>query len=153
MALEGSPRVNQLTRLIIGCAIKVHRVFGPGLLEAPYRLALALELKNASLPFQIEVPLDVGYEGRDLGTGYKMDFVVDNIVVIEVKAIDRLLPIHRQQLITYLKLSGYPAGLLINFNVPLLKEGVIRVLNDKPRTKEDDDHTGAGRGAGQGPAS
>jgi len=152
MSLESTARINHLTRTIVGCGIKVHRVFGPGLLETPYHLALAMELRTANLPFQVEVPLEVEYQGRNLGAGYRMDFVVDDTVVIEVKAIERLLPIHRQQLITYLKRSGYPAGLLINFNVPLLKDGVIRVLNDKPRTKEGDDES-AGRDAGQGPAS
>lgn len=130
MVLAGTPRVNEIIKLIIGGALKVHRAFGPGLLEAPYCLALAIELAKCALRFQVEVPLEVTYEGRDLGMAYKLDLVVADLVVIEVKAVERLLPVHRQQLITYLKLSGYPAGLLVNFNVPLLKDGLVRVLND-----------------------
>jgi GxxExxY protein len=131
MALIDIPPINRITHRINGGAIRVHRAFGPGLLESPYRLALGIELLAAGLSCVSEVPLSVTYNGRDLGTGYRMDFVVEDTVVIEVKAIDRLLPIHRQQLLTYLKLSGYPAGLLINFNVPLLKDGIVRVLNDR----------------------
>ncbi len=133
MVLAGSPRLNEITRIIIAAALKVHRVFGPGLLEAPYCLALAIELTKRGLPFLVQVPLEVSYEGCVLGVGYKLDFVVAGVVVVEVKAVERLLQIHRQQLITYLKLSGYPAGLLINFNVPALKDGLMRVLNDRPR--------------------
>jgi len=133
MVLTGTPRVNEIVKRIIAAALKVHRSFGPGLLEAPYCLALAIELAKLGLSFLVEVPLKVSYEGRDLGVGYKLDFVVAECVVVEVKAVERLLPIHRHQLITYLKLSGHPAGLLINFNVPLLKDGLMRVLNDRPR--------------------
>jgi GxxExxY protein len=134
VVLAGTPRVNEITNQVIGGALRVHRVFGPGLFEAPYCLALAIELTKRGLPFQVEVPLEASYDGRDLGVGYKLDFVVADLVVVEIKALEQLLPIHRQQLTTYLKLSGYPAGLLINFNVPLLKNGLMRVLNDKPHT-------------------
>ena len=125
--------INTITKRIIGCAIRVHRVFGPGLLESPYKLATAIELTSAGLSYVAEVPLPVSYNGRELGTAYRMDFVVEESVVVEVKAIERLLPIHRQQLLTYLRLSGYPVGLLINFNVPVLKDGIVRVLNDRPK--------------------
>jgi GxxExxY protein len=134
MVLTGSPRLNAITREIISAALRVHRVFGPGLLEAIYRLALAIELAKRGLVFQVEVPLEISYEGHDLGVGYKLDLVVADLVVVEVKSVEHLLPVHRQQLVSYLKLSGHPAGLLINFNVTLLKDGLTRVLNDMPRT-------------------
>ena len=125
---------NTITRRIIGCTIRVHRVFGPGLLESPYKLATAIEFTSDGLSYVAEAPLPVSYNGRELGTAYRMDFVVEESVVVEVKATERILPIHRQQLLTYLRLSGYPVGLLINFNVPVLKDGIVRVVNDRPKT-------------------
>ena len=125
--------INTITKRIIGCAIRVHRVFGPGLLESPYKLAIAIEFTFEGLSYVAEESLPVSYNGRELGTAYRMDFVVEKTVVVEVKAIERVLPIHRQQLLTYLRLSGYPVGLLINFYVPVLKDGIVRVVNDRPK--------------------
>ena len=126
---------NDITEKILGCAIRVHRAFGPGLLESPYKLALAVEFTTAGLLYVAETPLLVSYGGRDLGVGYRMDFVVEKTVVVEAKAIEGLLPIHRQQLVTYLKLSGHPIGLLINFNVSLLKNGIVRAVNSSARER------------------
>ena len=131
MALAGSAEINALTGRIIGCAIRVHRRFGPGLFEKPCTRAMALELAKNQLQYDAEVSVRATYDDRDIGVGYKMDFVVESMVIVEIKAVARLLPVHRQQLTTYLKLSGYPAGLLINFNVPVLKQGIVRVLNEK----------------------
>jgi len=136
MALAGSDEINTLTGRIIGCAIRVHRRFGPGLFEKPYNRAMALELRRSQLQHEAEVPVHASYDDRDGGVGYKMDFIVESMVVVEIKAVARLLPIHRQQLITYVKLSGSPAGLLINFNVPYLKSGIVRVLNDPRRSNQ-----------------
>lgn len=91
---------------------------------------MALELRKSQLRHETEVSVRATYDDRDMGVCYKMDFIVESMVVVEIKAVARLLPLHRQQLITYLKLSGYPAGLLINFHVPRLKDGLVRVLNE-----------------------
>ena len=132
MAEQPITATNIITRRIIGCTIRVHRVFGPGLLESPYKLATAIEFTSDGLSYVAEEPLLVSYDGRELGTAYRMDFVVEKSVVVEVKAIERVLPIHQQQLLTYLRLSGYPVGLLINFNVRTLKDGITRIVNDRP---------------------
>ena len=130
MALVAAGRITALTHRIIGCGIRVHRYFGPGLLHAPYAFALAYELTSIGLRCEREIACPVVYGGTTLPCAYRLDMVVEDTVVVEIKAIDRFHDIHRAQLITYLKLSGYPAGLLINFNVPVLKDGIMRVLND-----------------------
>ena len=121
------PQVEELTANVIGCAIEVHRVLGPGLLESVYRECLIIEMKRAHLRVDSErhVPLD--YKGERVGTGLKLDLLVDNCVVVELKAVERLHPIHSAQVITYLKLTGFPAGLLMNFNSTTLKAGLKRL--------------------------
>ena len=131
MTLVPAGGITQLSDKIIGCAIVVHRAMGPGLLEAPYKLALAVELSRAGLAYALDVPLKVTYGDVKLGCGYRMDVVVEATVVLEIKSVAATLPIHRAQLLTYLRLSGYPVGLLLNFNAKLLKEGIARVLNDR----------------------
>jgi GxxExxY protein len=134
--------ITQLNRRIIGAAIRVHTVFGPGLLEPPYRLALAIELARADLRCEAEKVLPVKYDSVSLGIGYRMDIVVEERVVLEIKSVQEILPVHRQQLLTYMRIGGYPAGLVLNFNVMRLKDGGIRrVLNDiKPgRLRPPDD--------------
>jgi len=116
-----------LTEKIIGFAIEVHRHLGPGLLESAYEECLCHELSEDSLVFQRQVPLPVVYKSVRLDCGYRLDIVVENSVVIELKAVERLMPIHEAQLITYLKLSGIPTGLLLNFNTPVLREGIRRL--------------------------
>ena len=115
-----------LTDKILGAAIEVHRQLGPGLLESTYQACLARELSIRGLPFEQEVSLPVEYKGTRVDCGYRLDLVVDRKVVIEMKAVDELHPVHEAQLLTYLKLSGYRVGLLINFNVPALKDGIRR---------------------------
>ena len=126
--------VNERTRPIIGAAIKVHRVLGPGLLESVYVKCLAYELRQAGLPISTEVRLPVQYEGVNLDCGFRLDLIVNGEVILEVKSVRKLAPIHEAQLLTYLKLTGLPIGLLLNFNVPLLKQGIKRLL--KPTLKE-----------------
>lgn len=118
----------ELTSRILAAAIEVHRELGPGLLESAYEKCLCRELELGRIPFQRQVPLPVVYKGINLDCGYDMDVVVDRKVVLELKAVETLLPIHEAQLLTYLKLGNYRVGLLINFNVPVLKDGIKRLV-------------------------
>jgi len=128
-------RINETTRLIIGGAIRVHRVLGPGLFESAYELCLVYELRRAGLDIVTGQSVPICYEGVTLATGYRLDIVVNQLVIIELKSVNALAPIHTAQMITYLKLTGLPVGLLINFNVPILKNGIKRLLNpDRART-------------------
>ena len=115
-----------LTERIIGAAIDVHRALGPGLLESAYQTCLAHEFSLRGLAFEQQKPLPVEYKGARLDCGYRLDFLVADKVVVELKAVDDLHPVHEAQLMTYLKLAGCQVGLLINFNVPLLKDGIER---------------------------
>jgi GxxExxY protein len=119
---EKDPR----TAAIIGAAIEVHRQLGPGLLESAYEQCLCHELHLGGVPFKCQVDLPVSYKGPQLDCGYKIDIIVNDEVVVELKSVERILPVHEAQLLTYLKLSGKNVGLLINFNVPLLMRGIIR---------------------------
>lgn len=118
--------INQLTGLIIGAAIEVHKVLGPGLLESAYEQCLCRELTLRDIPFERQKELPVEYKGAAVDCGYRLDVVVDNRVIVELKSREKLEPIHEAQILTYLKLTGLKIGLLINFNVPVLKEGVRR---------------------------
>ena len=119
--------INDLSSAIIGAAIEVHRALGPALLESAYEQCLAQEMSLRKMPFERQKPVPVQYKGTQLDCGYRLDFLVAGLVVVEVKAIDALLPIHQAQLLSYLKLGGWKLGLLINFHVPLLREGIKRV--------------------------
>lgn len=121
--------LNDLTEKIIGCAIKVHKVLGPGLLESAYEVCLVHELRKAGLKAERQVALPVIYEGLRLDADYFIDILVEDTVVIELKSVEHLLPIHEAQLLTYLKLANKKLGLLINFNVTLLKNGIKRRIN------------------------
>ncbi len=121
-----TPR-DALTEKIIGAAIEVHRALGPGLLESVYQECLALELGLQGLRFQSQLELPLNYKGLSLDAAYRLDLVVEQTVVIELKTVERLLPLHEAQLLTYLKLGAYPLGLLLNFNVPVLKDGIKRM--------------------------
>jgi len=125
-------RLDQITENIIGAAIEVHRALGPGLLESAYEACLAFELAQRSLKVEQQKALPVVYREVKLDCGYRLDLLVEETVIVEVKAVDRLAPIHQAQLLSYLKLSGCKVGLLINFNVKLLKYGIRRVVNDFP---------------------
>jgi GxxExxY protein len=119
-------RDEDLTWQIIGAAIEVHRHLGPGLLESIYQISLARELTLRNIPFRREVNIPVMYKGEPLDANFRADFIVADRVILELKAIEKLLPVHEAQLITYMKLASCSVGLLINFNVPVLKEGIVR---------------------------
>jgi len=123
-------REDQITDRVIGCAIEVHRNLGPGLLESAYERCLCHEIRQSGLKCQTQVALPIHYKGLELDCGYRLDLLVEESVILEIKAIERLLPIHEAQLLTYLKLTGYKVGLLLNFNVPVLKEGLHRIVNN-----------------------
>ncbi len=122
-------RINQLTEQIIGSAIEVHRTLGPGLLETAYEQFLCRELDLRGIPFQRQCPVPAEYKGLRLDCGYRLDLLVADTVVVEIKVVDTLLPIHEAQLMTYLRLGGWKIGLLINFNERRLKNGIRRKVN------------------------
>jgi GxxExxY protein len=121
--------INQLTERVIGACVEIHRTLGPGLLESAYEEWLCHELRLAGLGFERQRSLPVSYKGVHLDCGYRLDVVVENKLVVELKAIEALAPIHDAQVLTYLKLSGMTVGLLINFNLPVLRRGIKRVVN------------------------
>ena len=118
--------LKELTERIIGLAIKIHRALGPGLLESAYQICLADELQRTGVQFEREVPLPVVYEDRQLECGYRLDFVVEHSVILELKSVEKIAPIHEAQLLTYLKLSKKEVGLIINFNSVKLRDGIVR---------------------------
>jgi GxxExxY protein len=117
-----------LSNLVIGAALEVHRTLGPGLLESVYEQALAYELTTLGLNVQTQVAVPVAYKSVKLDCGFRLDLLVQEQLVIELKSVDSLAPVHDAQLLTYLKLTGLHTGLLINFNVPLLKQGIKRLV-------------------------
>ena len=119
---------NSLTRDIIGTAIEVHKLLGPGLLESAYEECLARELVLRNIRFERQKPAPVVYKDVKLECGYRMDFLIDGKVVVELKAVEALTPVHEAIVLTYLRLSGCKLGLLINFNVPVLKDGIQRFI-------------------------
>ena len=121
---------NEISKKIIGAAIEVHKQLGPGLLESSYQAALAYELNQLGLNIQEQVPLPLVYKGVKLEVGYRLDIIVDNKVIIEIKSVDELADIHLAQTLTYLRLTNKKLGLLINFNVVKVVDGVRRVVND-----------------------
>ena len=121
---------NDITEIIIGPAIEVHKALGPGLLESAYEECLAHELKLRAIAFERQRALPVMYKGVHLDCGYRLDFLVERSVVVELKAVEGLLAIHEAQMLTYLKLGGWSVGLLINFNVPALRRGIKRIVHD-----------------------
>ncbi len=122
--------IEEIGKQIIDATIKVHRALGPGLLESAYQACLAYELRQRGLKVECEVLQPVNYEGVQVDAGFRLDMLVENSVIIENKAVERLLPIHEAQLITYLKLSGKHLGYLINWNLRLVKDGIKRRVND-----------------------
>ena len=124
--------LDRITDSIIGAAIEVHRALGPGLLESAYEACLAFELAQHGLVVEQQKPLPVVYREVKLDCGYRLDLLVEGRVIVEIKAVNRLAPIHQAQLLSYLKLSGCKVGLLINFNVEVVKDGIRRVVNDFP---------------------
>jgi len=125
-------RLDSITDSIIGGAIEVHRAMGPGLLESAYEACLAFELVERGLKIERQKPLPVVYRDVKLDCGYRLDILVEDAVVVEIKAVDQIVPIHKAQLLSYLRLSKCLVGLLINFNVKVLKSGIVRMVNDYP---------------------
>lgn len=122
--------LNRITGIVIGCAIEVHRVMGPGLLESAYQYCLAWELRNAGVAFQEQVAVPVKYKGTVIPNAYRLDLLVENEVVVELKSVERLEPIHTAQLLTYLRTSDLRLGLLLNFNVDIMRKGIKRIVNN-----------------------
>jgi GxxExxY protein len=130
--MNESERLNHITDQVIGAAIEVHRALGPGLLESAYEACLTFELAQRGLKVEPQKPLPVVYKEVHLDCGYRLDLLVANAVIVEIKAVESLAPIHQAQLLSYLRLSGCKVGLLINFNVKVLKDGLRRLVNDFP---------------------
>ena len=122
--------VNHVSRMVVDCAMRVHTALGPGLLESAYEACLAWELRKSGLHVETEVPLPLVYEGVRLDVGYRIDVLVDRCLIIELKAVDAIAPVHDAQLLSHMKLSGVRLGLLINFNVAQLKDGIRRLVNN-----------------------
>lgn len=129
MLIEPPSDVNKLSRLVIDAAIEVHRSLGPGYVESIYEEAFAIELNNRGIPFERQEPIVVYYKGHRLGEG-RLDILVAKKIIVELKAVETLLPVHKAQLISYLKATNCSLGILINFNVSLLREGITRVVRN-----------------------
>jgi len=124
-----APRVNQITRQIIAAAMKVHAVLGPGLLESAYHACLLHDLRKQGLRVKSQVGLPVVYEGEKIDLGYRIDLIVNDIVIVEIKCADAINPVHKAQLLSYMRLSGRQVGLLINFHVVHLRDGIKRMVD------------------------
>lgn len=120
---------NLISYEVIGIALTLHRQVGPGLLESAYEAAMAHELTKKGFHVRQQIPMPIVYDGQEMGIGYRIDIVVNDLVIIEVKSVETLLPVHYSQLLTYLRLSGKKLGLLINFNSEKLKDGIHRIVN------------------------
>jgi GxxExxY protein len=121
--------INDLTGKVIGAAIEVHKILGPGLLESAYEECLCYELSNRGILFERQKELPIEYKGVTLDCGYRLDILIPDKIIIELKSCEDIQPIHGAQLLTYLKLTGIKVGLLINFNVTVLKDGIVRISN------------------------
>ena len=146
MVLDPTDPTNQITKRIIGAAIDVHRELGPGLLESAYQACLEYDLARKGVPFVRQVALPLTYQGMRLDCGYRIDFVVEEKVIIEVKSVDGIAPIHYAQVITYLKLGNWPVGLLLNFNVAAMHQGTHRIENrslGNPKPRSPRSHLGS----------
>ena len=122
--------INELSSKIIGAAIEVHKALGPGLLESAYEECLCHEFGLRGLSNERQKPLPVIYKGIELDCGYRLDIVVENTIILELKSCEKIEPIHKAQLLTYLKLSGLKLGLILNFNVALMRDGIVRIVNE-----------------------
>lgn len=122
-------KINEISGAIVDCALRVHKALGPGLLESVYESALVHELRKQGFSVERQVGIPVIYDGFPLGIGFRIDLLVENLIVVELKSIEEVSAVHKKQLLTYLKLSGKPLGLLINFGETLLKSGITRIVN------------------------
>lgn len=123
------PDIEEIAREIVDSAVAVHRELGPGLLESTYQVCLAYELKKRGLKVETEINQPVMYDGHLIDAGYRLDMLVENVIIVENKVVERLLPVHLAQILTYLKLREIPIGFLLNWNVKLMKDGIRRVAN------------------------
>ncbi|MGB8012809.1 MAG: GxxExxY protein [Terriglobales bacterium] len=130
--MQENDRLDQISRRVIGAAIEVHRHLGPGLLESAYGTCLVFELKRLGLRVEEQKALPVIYKDVKLDCGYRLDLVVEDEIIVEIKAVEKLLPIHEAQILSYLRLSKKRVGLLMNFHVPVLKNGLKRIVNEFP---------------------
>ena len=129
MKIAPEDPINNITKAVIGAAIAVHRELGPGLLESTYEACLSYELTHRNVRFERQVPLPVKYREVRVDCGYRLDFLIDDQVIVEIKSVEKLIPVHSAQVITYLKLKGCRVGLLMNFNVTALRRGIRRLEN------------------------
>ena len=120
---------NQLSKIIVDVCLKVHKSLGPGLFESVYEEVMFYELKKLNIPCERQVEIPVIYDNINMGIGFKADLIVDRKVIIELKSMENILPVHKKQLLTYLKLSGMKLGLLVNFNSEYIKDGIVRLVN------------------------
>ena len=130
--MKTKKELNKITEAIIGAAINVHRELGPGLLESAYEACLAFDLSDTGFFIEQQKPLPVIYKNVKLDCGYRLDLLVEKEVIVELKSVEKILPIHKAQLMSYLKLSGCKVGLLLNFNVEVLTDGITRIVNNFP---------------------
>ena len=121
---------NEISETLIGICIKIHKIFGPGLLESVYEEAICLELLKRNIPFTRQQGIKVDYEGVTMNIGFRADIIIDKKVILEIKSIETIIPLHKKILLTYLRLTGLKLGLITNFNVNLLKEGIFRLVNN-----------------------
>ncbi len=120
---------NEIAKIVVDAAYKIHTTLGPGLLESAYQAILAYELRNRGLKIETEIMMPVNYEGLSLDIGYRADIIVEDAVIIELKSVEQVADVHKKQLLTYLKVSDKRLGLLINFGAPLIKQGITRIIN------------------------
>ena len=123
---------NDIGRIIVDAAYHIHVSLGPGLLESAYQRVLAYELRKRGLSLQTEVPISIIYDGRDFDEGFRANMIVEDKVIVELKSVEKVAPVHKKQLLTYLKLADKRLGLLINFNEYLIKDGITRIVNGLP---------------------
>src|SRR5512139_1578145 len=128
--MRSEEELNQLSSLVIGCAIEVHRVLGPGLLESAYQQCLAWELRRQGLSVKEQVSVPIRYKELDVPNAYRLDMLIEDELIVELKAVDRIEPVHIAQILTYLKVNGFRLGLLLNFNAEVMKKGIKRVVNN-----------------------
>ncbi len=125
--------INQLSSQIIKAAINVHKLLGPGLLESVYQSCMVIEMRNMGINVEAEVPMPIFYRGKKVHEeGFRMDLLAESSIIVELKSVEEIKPVHKKQLLTYLRLAKKPLGLLINFNEVLLKDGIVRIINGTP---------------------
>jgi GxxExxY protein len=128
--MQSKETLNRLSNMVIGCAIEVHKVLGPGLLESAYQQCLAWEFRQQGLSVKEQVSVPIRYKALEVSNAYRLDMLIEEELIVELKAVDKIEPVHIAQMLTYLKVNGLRLGLLLNFNVEVLKKGIRRVVNN-----------------------